>query len=485
MKFFRRYSITPASEFSGSVLTLLSGAAGALMVSYLFQPVLTRLYTPTEFGIFDSFVAILALLIPLASVKYEDAIVLPEEDGDAGHLLTLSILILFLSTAVLTAVIYFLPTFGIGNVLIERRWLLLLPVALILVRFSMLGELWNIRYKTFKTISAVSVSRSASTNFVKLGAYTSGTSGLFFGYIAGFTLAVSIYAAGIVRAVRLSLHDGLREGVVRVARRYKNFPRYTMPASLLASLVGRLPFLLLLYFFSPEIVGLFGRAFAAIMVPLSVVGTAVSNVFYVFAAERRNTPHLASSSAKVFDRLVLFGLFPSLAILLAGPQIFGFVFGSDWTASGDFARIIAIWLLLSAVTSPLTRLFDVLERQRLELITAGVLFVLQTAALIVGGLSGNPATALIYLAVSGSIGRLIQLAILFRIAGVQVADIAATTQRYVGRSLPGTILIALSLLDGRPLVVIIATIAGAAIYGLLSLRDLLEAFKKPGASSIE
>ena len=50
------------SEFNRNVLTLASGATIAQLIPILSSPILTRFYTPNEFGLFSLFVAITAIL---------------------------------------------------------------------------------------------------------------------------------------------------------------------------------------------------------------------------------------------------------------------------------------------------------------------------------------------------------------------------------------------------------------------------------------
>ena len=473
--------LTPASEFSGHVMALLSGAAVALTVSYLVQPILTRLYTPAQFGLLDTFVALLALIVPFSSAKFEDAIVLPDSDEEAGHVLNLSLSILLFSTMLLASILLFRKNIALALGVPElANWLLLVPPTLLLVRLTMVGELWNVRQKRFKKISGVNIARTTTMNVAKISGASFGLAGLFAGYVIGFLTAVGLYARGIGRAARLSFSQGGVTGIRNAARRYRNFPRFTLPASILGAMVNRLPFLLLLYFFTAEVVGLYGRAFAAIMVPLSVVGTAISNVFYVYAAERRGTELLTSSTVRVHDRLVLFGMYPVLAVIVAGPQLFSFIFGTGWEISGDYARIVGFWLFLSAVSSPLTRLFDVLERQELELKVTLVIFMLQTTALVLGGLSGSPVTALLLLAVAGSAGRIFQLLMLHRIAGVRFPQVAWPFLKYGMRSVPGVALLVLALyLNTGPLWIAAAAAFGAVAYGTLSLGDIRSAFERP------
>ena len=75
--------------------------------------------------------------------------------------------------------------------------------------------------------------------------------------------------------------------------------------------------------------------------------------------------------------------FPVSAVALLGPDLFGAVFGEPWRPAGDVVRVLAPWLWLASVAPPLTRAFDVTERQTAELASGAA-----TALLIGAGLAG-------------------------------------------------------------------------------------------------
>src|SRR5262245_43618883 len=57
--------------FLRNVSIMLSGAAAGQMVSILLSPVLTRLYSPQQFGVLSVYSALLAILVVVASLRYE------------------------------------------------------------------------------------------------------------------------------------------------------------------------------------------------------------------------------------------------------------------------------------------------------------------------------------------------------------------------------------------------------------------------------
>ena len=413
-------------EFNKSVFTLLFGTTFGMGLVYLAQPILTRLYAPASFGLFEAFLAFLTILIPLASFRYEDAIMLPEEDEEASHILGLSIILIGIA-GVLSSFLYLAgPAIAIWFKTPElAQWLYWIPPVLLATRISKIFELWLTRKKRFVPISIGQSSQSGVIASVRIGMGFLGTPlGLFVGYLAGNLATMVGYSYLVIRQKgRFLLSAFSKQGMITALHRFKRFPLFSMPSALLSALITRLPALLLLFFFDQATVGYFGRAYALFATPLSLLGAAISQVFFVEGVEATRNQTMPGFIRKVHAQLILIGLFPTLAIMLTGPQVFGFVLGSEWSVSGEYLQLIAVWLFLASMASPLTRTFDILERQRLDLATSLIMFAFQTIAFIAGGLSGDIYTCLLYVCIGGCAGRLIQLMIILSIAKAPVTSI--------------------------------------------------------------
>lgn len=411
----------------GTVI-LGSGAAISLLVSYATQIVLARLYTASEFGVADSFIAIVAIMSPVAGLRYEDAIMLPKEDSEARSVLHLT-LGLTIATVLITAIAVLPFGTAIGLALGSEQlgaYLWLLPIALFVHRGNELLEIWKVRNRCFGRISTAHILRTSITSATRIGAgLTQGlanASGLIGGFIAGFVVSAVALAGGRNGVPVHVAGDWTRSKLTSVARRFKRFPMFTMPATLLASLNSRAPFLLLLFLFDEEVVGYFGRAFVAVAIPLTLLGTAVSRVFFVEASERVREGSVTALTLAVYERLVSLAIVPLALLVVAGPELFRLVFGPDWTEAGRYAQILVAWFVLAGITSPLTRLFDVLERQRLDLVTGVIGFALLAAAFVSTANASDISSTLIVLAIAGFAARLIQLVVLLMIANVNLRD---------------------------------------------------------------
>lgn len=427
--------------FRGPVVTLLSGTAVTLLISYLAVPILTRLFTPEEFGVSDYFVMIISILITFSSLRYEDAILLPEDDRDAAAIFWLAILLTSV-TVVLTLALVFWRDEIASFLRVERvaPYLWLIPPTLLLMRFGKLGEVWLSRFKAFRTVTAGELTNKAAMLSSRIGAGAAtglGAGGLIGGLVFAHVISSIYYFVALTRGAGRRLAGTLDIDVMaRMARRYRRFPAYSTPAAALNAVVARLPVLLLPIYFSLETVGLFGRAFVALAVPLSLIGTAVSQVFFVHAAEAHREHRLGEFTRTVHARLVMIGIFPTLMLIAVGPELFAFVFGPEWREAGVFEQYLAAWFFAGGVASPLTRLFDVLERQRTELLISLATFVALASALVIGGRTGDILLTMALMSLAGVLIRILHIYTMMRLAYVRGRHTLAPYLKYAAISIP-------------------------------------------------
>ena len=123
----------PKSEFSKNVLTLMTGTTIAQAIPIAISPILTRIYTSEDFGIFALFIAITTIFGTIANGRYELAIMLPKKDEDAINIFALGFIITcFISLILLILVLVFNDYFTklLGNEEVSF-WLYFVPIAVI------------------------------------------------------------------------------------------------------------------------------------------------------------------------------------------------------------------------------------------------------------------------------------------------------------------------------------------------------------------
>lgn len=474
-----------STGFRGPVLTLLSGSSVALALAYVATPVLTRLYTPAAFGVSDYFITILSLFIAFTSLRYEDALMQPEDEEEAAGVLWLCAGLVLLAAALCMLALPWRQS--IANVLGVpdlAPWLFLLPPTLIAMRWAKFAELWLTRHRRFRTVTAGQVGNVATMVTTRIGVgiapFQAGAGGLIGGYTLGHFAALLIYGAAAFRHAAATFRKALRPALWRkLAVRYRRFPLFSMPSALMNALLARLPYLFIPIYFDEEMLGLFGRAFVVLAIPLSFIGGAIAQVFFVQAAEALREDDLPRLTRTVHARLVMIGIFPTLALILAGPDLLHFLLGEAWRDAGVFIRYVGLWFFLAAVASPLTRLFDVLERQRLDLLTSIFMFIILSAALVIGGSTGDFLTLLLWTGSAGVLVRIVHLAVMLHLGNVTWVLALHAYGKYFLFSLPGLLLVLGAMQTQIPLITTIAAGIGGVCYAMLVLwRDQLFALDR-------
>src|SRR5688500_7777563 len=81
---------TASPDYLANVLSLTSATVIGQAVPMLATPLLSRLYSPADVGLYSTFSALLAVVIVVSSARYELAIALPDNDNVARRVFVLS-----------------------------------------------------------------------------------------------------------------------------------------------------------------------------------------------------------------------------------------------------------------------------------------------------------------------------------------------------------------------------------------------------------
>lgn len=404
-------------SFGRRVLLLASGTALGQAVVVGVSPILTRLYTPDDFGFLAAYAAVLSLLVAVASFRYHLAIPLPKDDEDGFRLLLVSLATVTVVSALLALVMALFgpPIFAAfsASELSSYSWILVLGVlgAGAYQAFSY----WAIRQQSFRRLAVTKATQGVVLAFsqVIIGILTTGPLGLLLGDALG-------RSAGTGMLARLSLknfHGAAErtwERTKQLLIRYKRFPTYSTISALLNTGGLQLPALLLLSFHGPQVAGWYALTMRVFGVPMSLLGTSASQVFTSSIAEMHRT---GQDPTRLYTRTAirLFAIGAPIAGLVAivGPRLFSFVFSSEWAVAGTYARILAPMFLVQFVASPLSQTLNVLERQDIQFAWDAARLVLVGSVLVTSNALGFGATAAI---IGVSVSLLMAYIVLFLIS---------------------------------------------------------------------
>ena len=420
-----RRRVREATPFLKPVLTLVGGTAAAQALVFAARPVLTRLYTPEAFGVLTVFVTLVGLVRTVATGRYEDAVLLPKRDEDAAALLALATGLAACTAAGLALLLPWRD--GVAALMGEpaaAAALVLLPPTVLLGVTGLALEVWHTRFGRFRLLSTAWLAQSGVAVLVQLGAGALAAFGIWqadgFALVAGaalgFAALFGVLGGAAARQVRRLGGFGWAD-VRRLAARYGRFPRFTAPAALLNTLGSRAPVLLLAALFGSGPVGQFGVAFGSLALPLGVLTGAVGQVYGRDGAEAVRAGRLGPLALRVTRGLLAVVAYPALAVAVTGPALFAFVFGDVWAEAGRYAQAVSAWAALAAVAVPLTRTFDLAERQRADLAFSVFMGAVLAAVLVVAGQRLDALGTVWAAGTAGAVLRALHVGWILRIAG--------------------------------------------------------------------
>jgi O-antigen/teichoic acid export membrane protein len=387
------------SEFLKNVFTLVSATGIAQAISLAIYPVLTRIYTPEEHGLFALYLSIITITAIISTGKYELAVMIPRKDKDGAGLTLLGILLSFGFSLLLLVLIslfrHAIPDW-LGNQYIYK-WLYFIPLSTFLVGVFNSLSFWMNRRIDYRAIAGANLSQSIFNSAVKLSASKAMAhgGGLMTGAIVGQFVGAVVYAwrifkdgLGIFRSVSF-------QELWKLAREYRFFPRYSMIHKLINNFSSSLPVFVFSSTFGADIVGYFGLGFMLINRPMNLLSTSFTKVFSQRTIERHNKGQLVFTDIRKFViRMAGISAIPFLIILCCAPWLVTFIFGDDWHESGVYMQIFAPWLFMVFLSAPLSFVADMLSRQRKALTIEVVKFIARIIALWIGVISKDVYLAL-------------------------------------------------------------------------------------------
>lgn len=419
----------PVDPFGRHVLLMGAGTAFVQALGVLAAPVLTRLYSPADFGVIAAFGAAAEIMVLLATLKLDLAVPIAESDEDAAGLLGLSLAagaafsaLTLLAVAVLPASVFAL--LSPDERLYRFRWYF--PLALLGGAAYATLLAWAIRRQRFGTISRSRATQSLASVGVQVAGGLAGLGVL--GLILG---AVSNMASGLSILWRAARHDTAGRGLSLRPRRiwplaqaYWRFPAFSMPTALLNQTGRSAPTLLLSSLHGATTTGFYSMGLRVVGLPSALVSSAVGSVVLSTLADARAQDRIPELSLDTIRRLSGAAVCLHGVLIAFGPQLFGGVLGHEWSEAGHYVRLLSPWLFLMFVFSPLSAIAQALLRQALDSLWQLLIFLARAAAIVwpsaVG--YGPRATVAIFAAVSFCLAGF-YFSWILRIAGVSLGAV--------------------------------------------------------------
>lgn len=377
----------------------MTGTAGGQIVTIAALPLLSRLYSPEQFGHYSFVLALAGVAASVATLRLDGAAMLPSETRQVRALVWLS-----LGSAVMISLLFSLSlhvlagweAFGLHQYPLLSVWVGCFTLSSAL--FGLFSQL-SLRKRQYGLVARRSFLRSfvSAIGQITLGSATKLTGGLLIGGLAGQLAGI----ASMVRSTREFTSLPRRHELIPALRQYWRFPAVFAPSALLNTFGLQAPLIFITAYFGVAAGGQLGIAERVVAIPVTLVGTAVGQV--IEAEVAKHTREGGSGLGRIYLRFSLLlsavGACVALCGMALGAYAVPWAFGEAWTLAGAVVQIIAVNAGVRMVVGPLSKFLIVLQ-QSLAVTALDVFRVVMMGVamwmVLSGGLSLIPALWLIY-----------------------------------------------------------------------------------------
>tara|TARA_R110001606_G_scaffold102588_1_gene224973 strand:- start:3804 stop:5015 length:1212 start_codon:yes stop_codon:yes gene_type:complete len=348
------------------------GTTIAQAIPIAISPVLTRIYTPSDFGLFALFNSLIAVFGVIASGRYELAIMLPKKDEDAINIASLGILIsTFFSVFLFFIILFFNDSIcSLLNNTDIKPWLYFIPLVVFFTGVFNVLNYFNNRQKEFKTIASATAVKSLVSASIQLtiGFVKTGATGLITGQIFSHMFANLRLLKNIISDKKMISNISKTE-IKNMGKKYINFPKFSMPAILSNTLSTQATNIIIPIFYNVITLGYYSLVQRLLGLPLVLISNAIGQVYFKEAvSEQQLTKSVIKSTKSTFKKLLIIGIPLFLFLFLFIEDVFTIVFGENWAIAGYYAKIILPLFLVKFLVSIFTLLPIIHNETKIDLV---------------------------------------------------------------------------------------------------------------------
>lgn len=400
------YKLINSNSFLSNVLKVGTGSIIAQVLGYLFMPLITRLYTPDDFGELAVFMGVFAIISPLVGGKFEVALVLEKQIKNKNILYLLSCVVtLFISFITFIVFIFFGDEIvSIFNLSINTALLFLISILLLFFGFFQANRFYLVSNNYFGVISKMIVLEKTINTISKIFIGFIKPSGL--GLIVSETISKTagfFYTSLILfkNKLHVNLHNqfSLHE-IKTLVKKYKKFPTFELMNDWFDSISNNVPILIFAYYFNNIYVGYYLFANSILKNVITLTSKNFSSVYYKKISET-NEIDRKSFTSKLIATLSVIGFFPFMMISIGGPEIFSFIFGENWLIAGTYAQIFSPYLLILFFLKPINSLYRIYSKQDKLLYFNILNFIVFCLSVTIGGLMDDVFLTIILVSICG------------------------------------------------------------------------------------
>lgn len=416
-------SLIKSNKAIRSVLLLVGGSGLGHIITFTILPVLTRYFTPTDFGYLAVYIALISLMSSVACLRFEIAIPLPKVKKVALALLVMSGGLCFILALITVPILMFFSE-KVGEMTgLSEGFLFLIPLGVFLAGFFNSLQYWFTRCKSFGLIARTRITQSVAGNSTQLGAGFLGlSSGLALGHLFYCSAGVLGMVVKLLRSEFNTLKKLKQKHFIFSMKKYKQYPLFSTPEVFANNAGIQFPILLISAYSVSEEAGLLLLAMKVMQAPMGLIGSSISQVFYAEVAKANNSIEQKNITKKTLKALFKVGIGPIIFVGIIAEPVFLFIFGPEWGRAGTLVSWCTLWFAFQFASSPISMIMHVKQRQKSMLLLTTFGGLLRVIPVIIFAFYFNVYVVEVY-AITGALFYLLCLVVFSNVAGFGLKEL--------------------------------------------------------------
>lgn len=380
-------------------LKLSSGNVLLYLLPIFVTPILSRLYLPEQFGewgVFSSVVTIIGVIL-LGGFEYS---LIKCEENEVKKVIRLC---LFSACFVLLICVSFFVIVDVVNLSFVKNFPYPVGALVFLMVNAVTLILQNLanRYKYYwsMSLSNLVIGFSQAILRISFAFCFLFVNGLILGTICAQILGCLFLFILLLKKQREMMTSSQTDlPLMSVAKKFKKFPLYDAPSTLLSFASFNLPIVILASFYTKGQLGCYSMVLQLLLMPISVVGAAIGSVYYQRISANGTSDGIKTETKNLLKIVMWLSLLPTVFFCVGGDWLLVKFLGNKWQAAGGMALCLSLWSIATILTQPLLSLYRQLDKQNRMLTFNLIYFVLGIGAVLICSNLHFPlyATILIY-----------------------------------------------------------------------------------------
>ncbi len=399
------------SPFVINSTKLFSANVIAQGIGLIVYPILTRLYTPENFGLLNLFLSIGNICLLISTGEYRYAVLLPKTENETIGVVKLCFRLVLCTSIFAVGIIPFVPILSnVANLQDLQLIYWMVPIYICTLGIWETLSKWHLRRKEFSFLGEFQIvhGSTAAISKIILGALGSTKIGLVVSTIFAPIIAIINHTIRHRKSIKPLCHQTDYKISV-LLKKYRNFPLLTLPRSLTNTVADSLPALLLAPTFGLAALGFYSMALITLRPIQMIVNTLFQTLYEYVADKKRKCETIKPICIKTCTHLLLYSIIPFLILIIFAPNIIIFFFGKEWMQTGVYVRYLCPWFYFIFLSGPFCFIPELFNKQKTFLAIEVIYFILQIGAMVLGICFHNIDIAIISLSVVGSVIICIQL----------------------------------------------------------------------------